>query len=396
MSNINNHKIHLSPPHLSGKEIEFLDDATASNWIAPVGPHLDAFEQEFASFTGMQGAAAVQSGTAAIHLALELLGIGRGDRVYCSSFTFIASINPALYLGAEPVFIDAEPDSWNMSPRALRRAMKQDALDGRLPKAVIVVHLYGQSAKMREILRICRHFDVPVIEDAAESLGASYFGVQTGSMGMYGAFSFNGNKIITTSGGGMLVSRSIPAIDRAKKLATQAKEPVPHYEHKEIGYNYRMSNLLAAVGRAQLRQLRIRIKQKRAVFEIYQDALDRVKGFTFMPEYEGSYSTRWLTTLTVDPKFTKVTRDHLIETLAEQNIEARPVWKPLHTQPVFQGVEYHPHSNQTSVSEGLFEQGLCLPSGSALRDVEQQWVINCILARLREERQRFVSISSRR
>lgn len=372
----NKSRIFLSPPHMSGNEQKYINEAFETNWIAPLGPNVDAFEKELAAYVGSKGAAAVSSGTAAIHLALRLLDVRHGDKVFCSSLTFIASANPILYQGAEPVFIDSEPDTWNMSPLALERAMEEAKKEGKLPKAVIVVNLYGQSAKMDEILAICNHYQVPVVEDAAESLGSTYKGKKSGAFGKFGIYSFNGNKIITTSGGGMLVSDDVEALQKARFLATQARDPAPHYQHSQVGYNYRMSNIVAGIGRAQLEVLDERVKARRAIFDRYVQALGDIEGVHFMPELEGTMSNRWLTTLTIDQKALGVMPMDIINALAEENIEARPVWKPLHLQPVFNGVTYYPHQEGWSVSDELFANGICLPSGSSMTVEEQNRVID--------------------
>ncbi|BFT75262.1 aminotransferase class I/II-fold pyridoxal phosphate-dependent enzyme [Paenibacillus sp. P36] len=371
-------RIYLSPPHMSGNEMTYIQDAFDTNWIAPLGPHVDAFEKELASYVGVNDAAAVSSGTAAIHLALRLLDVQAGDTVFCSSLTFVASANPIVYLGASPVFIDSEPETWNMSPQALERALYDAAQEKKLPKAVIVVNLYGQSAKMDEILAICQTFDIPVIEDAAESLGSTYKGRASGSFGKFGIYSFNGNKIISTSGGGMLVSNEGEELNKARFLATQARDYAPHYQHSQTGYNYRMSNVLAGIGRAQLEVLEERVNARRAIFKRYVQELAHVPGIAFMPELPNTRSNRWLTVLTLDENEAGVSVDALLGALAEQNIEARPVWKPLHMQPLFEGVKFYPHSDNEIISEQLFKRGLCLPSGSSLSEDEQMRVIACI------------------
>jgi pyridoxal phosphate-dependent aminotransferase EpsN len=373
-----NDRIYLSAPHMSGREQEYIQEAFDTNWIAPVGPNVDGFEAEIAAYAGVTGAVALSSGTAAVHLALELLGVGQGDRVFCSSLTFVASANPILYRGAEPVFIDSEPDTWNMSPEALRQAFEDAEREGILPKAVIVVHLYGQSAKMTEIIALCDYYEVPVVEDAAESLGSTYRGVASGSMGKLGIYSFNGNKIITTSAGGMLVSNDEQALKKARFLATQARDPAVHYQHSVMGYNYRMSNLLAGVGRAQLQVLNDRVDARRAIYETYRAAFADKKGMRFMPELANTRSNRWLTALTIDKSETGLNVSDLLAALSAQNIEARPVWKPLHLQPLFASASYYRHQGETSVSDRLFETGICLPSGSSLTLSNQQRVIACI------------------
>ncbi|MEH6947941.1 aminotransferase class I/II-fold pyridoxal phosphate-dependent enzyme [Bacillus sp. JJ634] len=371
-------KILLSPPHLSGNEMEYIKEAFTSNWIAPLGPNVDAFEKEIANYVGAKEAVALSSGTAAIHLALSLLGVKKGDMVFCSSLTFVATANPILYQNAEPVFIDSEPDTWNMSPVALQAAFKDATQAGKIPKAVIIVNLYGQPAKMDELCAICHQYGVPIIEDAAESLGAMYKEQASGTFGEFGIYSFNGNKIITTSGGGMLVSNNNVALQKARFLATQARDPAPHYQHSELGYNYRMSNILAGVGRSQLAVLEQRVQARREIFKIYQELLDDIPGLSFMPELENTYSNRWLTTLTINEKIAGVTPTDLLHALSEENIEARPVWKPLHLQPLFVHYKYYSHSKEESVSEQLFKSGLCLPSGSNMSQSDQMRVIQCI------------------
>lgn len=382
MNMIENKRIFLSSPHMSGNEQKYINEAFQTNWIAPLGPNVDAFEKELASYAGMAGAAATSSGTAAIHLALELLGIEQGDTVFCSSLTFVASANPILYTGAEPVFIDSEEETWNMSPIALARAFEDAQVNRKLPKAVIVVNLYGQSAKMNELLEICERYEVPMIEDAAESLGSLYKGKKSGSFGQFGIYSFNGNKIITTSGGGMLVSDNLGALEQSRFLATQARDTAKHYQHSQVGYNYRMSNILAGVGRAQLEVLDKRVKARRDIFDRYIEALGEIEGVHFMPELEGTYSNRWLTALTLDPDKVGITPYELIDALEAENIEARPVWKPLHLQPLFEGCKFYRHAEETSVSERLFAEGLCLPSGSNMTEEEQERVITILKKQL--------------
>lgn len=371
--------ILLSTPHMGDNEMTFVEEAFRTNWIAPLGPNVDAFEKDIARIAGVEHAAALSSGTAALHLALILLGVGRNDVVFCSSFTFAASANPIAYQGAEPVFIDAEPGSWNMSPSALERALAQAKARGRLPKAVMVVNLYGQSADMDPIVALCNAYDVPIVEDAAESLGATYKGRPSGSFGKLAAFSFNGNKIITTSGGGMLVSDDPEMIARARFLSTQARDPAPHYEHSVIGYNYRMSNILAGVGRGQLQVLDERIASRRAVFDAYVAGLEGVPGIAWMPEPDWSFSTRWLSTCTIDPSVHQLSAAEIVTRLSSEMIEARPVWKPMHRQPVFAGCDYVTNGNE-SVSDRLFACGLCLPSGSNMR-LDQ---INRVISTLRK------------
>jgi pyridoxal phosphate-dependent aminotransferase EpsN len=371
----NKKRIYLSSPHMSGNEQKYINQAFETNWIAPLGPNVDAFEKEMATYVGVSEAVAVSTGTAAIHLALRLLNVGRGDKVFCSSLTFVASANPILYQGAEPVFIDSEPETWNMSPQALERALSDAYIEGDLPKAVIVVHLYGQSARMDEIVELCNQYNVPIIEDAAESLGSSYKERASGTIGKFGIYSFNGNKIITTSGGGMLISNDVEALRKARFLATQARDPAPHYQHSEIGFNYRMSNLLAGVGRAQLEVLEDRVESRRLIFERYYNELHDLPGVQFMPELMKTRSNRWLSALTIESLDAK---NNLLDTLAEENIEARPVWKPLHMQPLFKGLRYYPHDKNYNVSEELFNLGICLPSGSNMEEEDQFRVIKCV------------------
>lgn len=368
-------RIWLSSPHLGDEEIAFVDEAFRTNWIAPLGPHVDAFERELAVHVGVGHAAALSSGTAAIHLGLLLLGVQLGDTVFCSSLTFVGSCNPILYCGAQPVFIDSEPDTWNMSPQALERAFVWAKQQGRMPKCVVLVNLYGQSADMDALLPICERFGVPVLEDAAESLGARYKGRASGSFGHLAVYSFNGNKIITTSGGGMLVSNDATLIARARQLSTQAREPARHYEHKEVGFNYRMSNVLAGIGRGQLRVLEQRVQQRRAVFERYRQALADIASIRWMPEPEGYLTTRWLTCFTLAGPRAGERCEALMKSMERHQIEVRPVWKPMHRQPLFHGAPYFSHTDGLDVSRDLFETGVCLPSGSNLTEEQQNRVI---------------------
>lgn len=369
-------QILLSTPHMSDFERQYVEEAFTTNWIAPLGPNVDAFERELAEMVGVRHAAALSSGTAALHLGLRLLGVGAGDKVFCSTFTFAASANPIVYQGAEPVFIDSDHDSWNMSPLALEKAFKTASCEGWMPKAVIIVCLYGQSADMDPLMALCRHYNVPVLEDAAESLGATYKGKASGTFGHLGAYSFNGNKIITTSGGGMLVSDDADLIAKARFLSTQARDPAPHYQHTEIGFNYRMSNILAGVGRGQLHVLRSRVEARRQVFQAYKEALSEFDCITWMPEPNWSYSTHWLTACTIAPR-SGVDRHTLMQQLSAELIEARPLWKPMHLQPVFQGCRYFAHGD-ASVSDELFNQGLCLPSGSNLSTGDVERIVDVI------------------
>lgn len=367
-------RIYLSPPHMGEDERKLLLDAFDSNWIAPLGPHVDAFERELATRVGVAHAAALSSGTGAIHLALRILGVGKGDEVIASSLTFSATVNPIVYEGATPVLVDSSRDTWNMDPALLAEELEACARHGKLPKAVIAVDLYGQCADLDAIGAACARHGVPLIEDAAEALGASYRGRQAGSMGAMGIFSFNGNKIITTSGGGMLVSSRKDWIEKARFLATQARDPAPHYQHSAIGFNYRMSNLLAAVGRGQLRVLDERVRRRREVNAYYRRALGDLPGIEFMPEAPYGVPNCWLTCITVDPQRFGATNEDIRLRLQAEDIEARPVWKPMHLQPVFAGCRVR----GGEVAASLFERGLCLPSGSSLTDAELERVSSLI------------------
>ena len=423
-------RLFLSSPHMGNDELTFVREAFATNWIAPLGPHVDAFEKEFAGLVGSPHAAALSSGTAALHLALKLIGLQRGEEVFCSTLTFSASANPIAYEGGRPVFIDSERASWNMDPECLAEALRRRASAGRLPRAVILVHLYGQSADIDPIAALCANYEVTLIEDAAEALGATYFGRQEqpkgaglkaegggqtsedrqqtadqgrkvlpsvgshppsdprpssvirrpssgiapGTIGRLGVFSFNGNKIITTSGGGMLVSPDEGLIAKARFLATQARDPAPHYQHSEIGYNYRLSNVLAGIGRGQLHVLADRVDARRRNCAFYQEAFAGLPGISFMPEAPWNRSTRWLTCIQVDPKRFGADREALRQALEAENIEARPVWKPMHLQPVFAGCDHF----GGDVAEDLFAHGLCLPSGSNLTTGDLQRVVDVV------------------
>lgn len=367
-------RIYLSPPHMGGEELQFLNDAFASNWIAPLGPHVDAFEKELGALVGCSHACALSSGTAALHLALRLLGVGRGDRVLCPTLTFAASANVIAYEGAGPVFLDVDPATWNLDPALLEQELHDASRAGQLPKAVIVVDLYGQCADYARIGEICAQYGIPIIEDAAEALGATYRGRQAGTLGKLGVFSFNGNKIITTSGGGMLVGEDRELIERARFLATQARDPALHYQHSAIGFNYRLSNLLAAVGRGQLRVLRDRVAMRRRIRDRYLAALGDLPGVTFMPYADYGEPNGWLTCLCMDANQFGATREQVRLALEAANIEARPVWKPLHMQPVFSDCRVR----GGAVAEKLFADGLCLPSGSSLTADEQEQIITLI------------------
>ena len=367
-------RVYLSPPHLGESEKALVQDALASGWIAPVGPQVETFEKEFAQAVGVPHAVALSSGTAGIHLALRVLGVQPEDEVWCSTFTFSASANPIVYEGGRPFFIDSDRSTWNMDPDLLREELRARARTGERPRAVIVVDLYGQSADHGRIMEACREYDVPIIEDAAEALGATYRGESVGRFGRLGVFSFNGNKIITTSGGGMLVSHERALIERARFLASQARDEAPHYEHSTVGYNYRMSNVLAAIGRGQLTMLAERVAARRRNFDCYRDGLGNLPGIEFMPEAAYGRSTRWLTCLTFDPARFGATREDVRKALLEADIEARPVWKPLHLQPVFSACG----RKGGAVAESLFQRGLCLPSGSNLEDDDRRRVIDII------------------
>jgi dTDP-4-amino-4,6-dideoxygalactose transaminase len=372
-------KIWLSSPHIGTNELQYVNEAFATNWIAPLGPHVNAFEQGLQVQTQTKHAAALSSGTSALHLALILLGVKAGDTVFCQSITFSASANPIAYQGAIPEFIDSEMDTWNMDPILLTAALEEAKQNGKLPKAIIPVHLYGMPAKMDTILSIAKDYAVTVIEDAAEALGSSIDNKPCGSFGEFGVLSFNGNKIITTSGGGALISENAEMIEKARFLATQARDAAPHYQHSYIGYNYRMSNVLAGIGRGQLEVLNDRVAARRNNFERYKQYFSKHNnaGFDikFQEESEGYYSNRWLTCILVDPNINKgLTREEIRLTMEAENIEARPLWKPMHQQPVFASSK----SYLNGVSDKLFENGLCLPSGSNLTEEEFERIFNCL------------------
>lgn len=385
-------RIWLSSPHMGGEEQQFVDEAFKTNWIAPLGPNVNGFEEDLRSYVGTKATGVFTSGTASIHLALILLDINAGDEVLCQSFTFSATANPITYLGANPVFIDSEPDTWNMDPELLEQAL-QDR-ENNPPKAIIVVHLYGMPAKMTEIQAIATKYKIPIIEDAAEALGSHINEQRCGSFGKLNILSFNGNKIITTSGGGALLSDDEELIKKARFLATQARDEAPHYQHSHIGYNYRMSNIVAGIGRGQMKVLDQRVAQRRAVHQKYFNELSKTwldidiqnskfkilnsspTGIYFLKEPKGYFSNRWLTTVVIDPEETNgITREDIRLRLAEENIEARPLWKPMHLQPIF--ADYDKYT--TGVSDWLFEYGLCLPSGSNMSEKQQLRVINKIL-----------------
>jgi dTDP-4-amino-4,6-dideoxygalactose transaminase len=376
---MNKSKIWLSSPHIGTNEIQYVNEAFATNWIAPLGPHVNAFEQGLQEQTQTKHAAALSSGTSALHLALILLGVKTGDIVFCQSITFSASANPIAYQGAKPVFIDSENETWNMDPTLLKAALEEAKQNGQLPKAIIPVHLYGMPAKMDQIISIAKGYGVPVIEDAAEALGSSIDNKACGSFGEFGVLSFNGNKIITTSGGGALISENAEMIEKARFLATQARDVAPHYQHSHIGYNYRMSNVLAGIGRGQLEVLSDRVASRRNNFERYKQYFSKHNkarfNIQFQEEPEGYHSNRWLSCILVDPTTNKgLTREEIRLAMDEENIETRPLWKPMHQQPVFSTSKNY----LNGVSDKLFENGLCLPSGSNLTEDEFERISNCL------------------
>jgi len=360
---------------MGGEEIKFVHDAFKSNYIAPLGPQVDAFEHEFAEKVGIPYTVALSSGTAAMHLSLKSFGVGPGDEIFASTLTFIGSVSPIIFQGASPVFIDADRSTWNMAPNLLADELETCAKKGKLPKAIIPTDLYGQCADYDKIQEICDYYNIPVIIDAAESLGAEYKNRKAGAAGRASIFSFNGNKIITTSSGGMLASEDKKLIDHARKLSQQAREPLPYYEHREIGYNYRMSNILASIGRGQLRVLNERVKRKRYIYDYYKNSLGKVSGIEFMPEASYGKPNRWLTVILITPQEFGVDREFVRLALEAENIESRPVWKPMHLQPVFKGCRYI----EGDVAEDLFRRGLCLPSGTAMTDEDLNRVIKVIL-----------------
>lgn len=366
-------RIHLSAPHPGGNELKYVEEAFASNWLSSVGPSLDAFERVFAERVG-RPAVALSSGTAAVHLGLRLLGVGPGDEVLVSDFTFAASVNPIRYLGATPVLVDSDPESWMMSAGVLAEALEDRVRRGRRPGAVEVVHLYGQSADMDPILRVCERHGVPVLEDAAEAVGCLYRGKPVGSFGAVGAFSFNGNKIITTSGGGILVAARQDWVEKARYWSTQAREPGVAYHHNELGYNYRLSNVLAAIGLGQLEVLDERIRQRRAVAFRYRDAFADLPGITFMPQAPYGFHTNWLSCFLIDREAFGASRDDVLAALAGLDVDARPLWKPMHMQPIYSDCDRY----GGEVAESLFERGLCLPSSSNLSLASQRFVIEAV------------------
>jgi dTDP-4-amino-4,6-dideoxygalactose transaminase len=374
--------IYLSPPHVDPRERELLLEAFDSNWLAPLGPQVDAFEREFSETLGASNAVALSSGTAALHLALLVAGVESGDVVLTSTLTFAATVNAVRYVGAEPKFIDSERTSWNMDPQLLEEELREAAARGRLPKAALVVDICGQCADWEPILAICRHYDITTIEDAAEALGATYRGRPAGTLADVGCFSFNGNKIITTSGGGMLVTENSKWAEQVRHLATQARDPAPHYEHSQVGYNYRLSNLLAAVGRGQLAVLEDRVTRRRANFDFYRSALQDLPGIELMPEATFGRATRWLSCLLMDPEVYGISPAELCALMADHKIETRPMWKPMHLQPAFDNFRVR----GGPVAEDIFQRGLCLPSGSSLSERDSQRVVDTFCSALDEGR----------
>jgi dTDP-4-amino-4,6-dideoxygalactose transaminase len=371
-----NERIYLSPPHMGGTELAYIQNAFDTNWIAPLGPHVDAFENDLSGFLQVKACAALSSGTAALHLALIQLNVQQSDYVICPTFTFSASANPILYQKAIPVFVDSEKETWNMDPELLEEAVQFCLRQNKKPKAIIVVHLYGMPAKLKAIQKIADDHGIPIIEDAAESLGSTYYGKHTGSFGTFGILSFNGNKIITTSGGGALVSSNIEAIKKTRFLATQARDPAPHYQHSSIGYNYRMSNICAAIGRGQMEVLANRVDSRKKNFNYYQSRLSVLPAITFLSEPENVSSNRWLTTIQIDSTQTSATPNAIRLALESLNIESRPLWKPLHLQPVFAQFP----SFVADISTNLFFNGLCLPSGSALTEAHLDRICSSVEA----------------
>lgn len=374
-------RVYLSSPHMGGDELSLVQEAFATNWVAPIGPHVDAFEREMAGRHGVAGAVALSSGTAALHLALVINGVGPGDQVWCASLTFCGSANPIAYVGATPVFIDSERRSWNLDPALVAQGLDDAARSGRLPKAIISVDLYGQSADYEPLVAACQRHGVTLIEDAAEALGATYRGKPAGAFGRCSILSFNGNKIITTSGGGMLLSDERKLCDEARFLATQARDPAPWYQHSRIGYNYRLSNVCAAIGRGQLRVLDERVAARRHICERYRRLLSDLPGVTFAPDLDHlpeTRCTRWLTVIQIDPRIARATPEQVRLALEAENIQSRPVWKPMHLQPVFADCAVL----GGGVAEELFTRGLCLPSGSSLTEAEQDRVVALVRQQL--------------
>lgn len=372
---MSNPKIWLSSPHLSGNENKYIQEALDSNWVAPLGPNVNSFELELGEKLGVKNVVALSSGTSALHLAMILLNVKPGDEVICQSFTFSATANPIAYQGATPVFVDSESETWNIDPFLLEETILDRIKKGKKPKAIVVVHLYGMPAKLDEILAVANKYEIPLVEDAAEAVGSSYNGKACGTFGEIGVLSFNGNKIITTSGGGALVSCKKQHIERSRYLATQAREDAPHYQHSEIGYNYRMSNIVAGIGRAQLEVLNDRVQRRRAINQFYKDLLKDVSGVVFLQEPSDKFfSNHWLTSIFIDPNKTNITREDVRQALQQDNIESRPLWKPMHLQPVF--AQAPAYLNGTS--DRLFEHGLCLPSSSNMTSLEKERIAKII------------------
>jgi dTDP-4-amino-4,6-dideoxygalactose transaminase len=368
-----NKQIWLSPPHMGGNEQKYIQEAFDTNWIAPVGENIRRFEQDICHYTGSKHTLALSSGTAAIHLALILLGVGSGDEVIVPTFTFSATVNPILYQGASPVFVDSDAGTWNMCVEETVRAIEARLQKGRKPKAMIIVHSYGQAANIGELMKIAEKYEIPVIEDAAEALGATYRGKKLGTFGKFGILSFNGNKIITTSGGGALLSDDQLLLEKAAFLSTQARDEAPHFQHSQVGYNYALSNVLAGIGRGQMEVLNQRITQRRAIFAYYQDAFADIPAISFSPEPEHSFGNRWLSCILVDPALTGGKTSETIRVALEaENIEARPLWKPMHQQPIFKQYLYF---GRYRISDYLFERGLCLPSGTNLTEEERRRIV---------------------
>lgn len=368
-----NKRIYLSSPTMHGKEQEFVQEAFDTNWVAPLGPNVNAFEKELADYVGISHAAALSAGTAAIHLALRILGVQAGDVVFVPSLTFSASCNPVVYENATPVFIDSEADTWNMSPEALRKAFDKYPC----PKAVIVVHLYGTPAKLDEIMEICREHNTVLVEDAAESLSSTYKGKHTGTFGRFGIYSFNGNKIITTSGGGMLVSEDGELIEKARFLSTQARDPARYYQHSQIGYNYRMSNVTAGIGRGQLFALEEHKRKKQEIYKQYKEAFSDIEVITMNPMNKDGDANNWLSCMTIEEKC-NVTPDMVMDALAEENIECRPIWKPMHLQPVFEACDFIMADTKSSIAADIFNRGLCLPSDVKNTQEDMEWIIRTV------------------
>lgn len=374
-------RIWLSSPHMGGNEEDFVKSAFDTNWVAPLGPNVDGFEQDLQKYSGVEHAAVLTSGTAAIHLALIILGVQHDDEVLVSSFTFSGSINPIIYQGAVPIMIDSESDTWNIDPDALKEAIETRVAKGKMPKALILVHLYGMPAKLDDIISICENYGIPIIEDAAEALGSSYKGKKLGSFGDFGIYSFNGNKIITTSGGGALLSNNKDWVDKSRFLATQARDAGVHYQHSEIGYNYRMSNVIAGIGRGQMLVLDEWVKRRRKVNSFYQEIFDPIDGIDVLKEPNDEYfSNHWLTAINIDKSKVGVSREEIRKALLTDNIESRPLWKPMHLQPVFRKYPYF----GSGLSETLFENGLCLPSGSNLRNEEMNRIRDGLMTIFRD------------